>query len=36
MGLGHGGGDNLDRKPNDISLMNTSYALCGMSPGNEQ
>jgi hypothetical protein len=27
MGLGNGGGDNLDRKPNYISLMNTSYAF---------
>ena len=25
MGLGHGGGDNLDGKPNYISVMNTNY-----------
>jgi hypothetical protein len=27
MGLGNGGGDNLDRKPNYISVMNSSYAF---------
>jgi hypothetical protein len=34
LGLGHGGGDDINRKPNYLSIMNYEFTYDGLQPGN--